>query len=183
MIAENEGKVGGQQKNTKIIMSVVKRNKDGSYKLNLNNKKFRQLETKYENNVESKGSRGTPKRVFLHNVFHGDAAALKEAIEEGDVIESEVNGRPWCHYAMHEITRSKGHKSEGTFAGSRAVNDKEWFATVRKLEKFGLAFELSGSQQRALENGVAAELPAPMLEAVKKATEVERKNTYIYIYI
>ena len=69
---EDNGKIeGAQAANTKLIMSVVKNNGRGGYKLDLENCQFQHLETRFEEESHTRHSQGMPKRVFLHKVSLG----------------------------------------------------------------------------------------------------------------
>jgi hypothetical protein len=106
---------------TDIIESLMIKQPDGSYAMNLKNMMFDQTKTKYEDSATIRSSEGLQKSTFVASVFHGNVALFEEAVKQGEVVVTHDRGIQY--YASRKFTQSAstGSTQRATIKGDRRM--------------------------------------------------------------
>lgn len=148
-----EAKMSGNRKEqTRIVNSIMKKNKNGVYAVDLSAPIFEELRVKYERKYASERNRGVCKSIALKKV--GGAGQLAEAIEEGDVeVSKGDDGR--TYYVFRELETGKetgSHCKRGT-SSKHVLTDEAASKMNDMLDSLDWKFAYTPKEQKISSGG------------------------------
>lgn len=176
-----------RQFKTQLINKLFKEDGSGGYIMCAEDPWFQQQKEIFHKRYGKDEQQGTPKDVFLYQVFHGNKDALEQAIQNGSVQQWQQDGVPFCGYrktkagienAGQDTTKigAKEVKLDGSQyqALSKAFKTLSWSFGDQQLCDGGTgggAPSSSSGQRRAVEDvGLTKEMITTLQDA-KNAQE------------
>ena len=193
MLGEIEKTDQPRAKKTALINALFEKTAAGTFEMKTESATFKTFKENFKKNTETEKVEGEPKQVFLYRVYHGDAKALSEAIEQGHVKEQVRKGVVYCYYPSWSFTQEKGTSDRGELTGQSSLNNEQFnqmsaaFSKVAKRkEQLEGAPSSSSKQQLALEDQkdeATSGKPdwtklVPLLEEAKQANDRLEKDSF-----
>ena len=193
MLGEIEKTDQPRAKKTALINALFEKTAAGTFEMKTESATFKTFKENFKKNTETEKVEGEPKQVFLYRVYHGDAKALSEAIEQGHVKEQVRKGVVYCYYPSWSFTQEKGTSDRGELTGQSSLNNEQFnqmsaaFSKVAKRkEQLEGAPSSSSKQQLALEDQkdeATSGKPdwtklVPLLEEAKQANDRLEKDCF-----
>ena len=193
MLGEIEKTDQPRAKKTALINALFEKTAAGTFEMKTESATFQTFKENFKKNTETEKVEGEPKQVFLYRVYHGDARALSEAIQQGHVKEQVRKGVVYCYYPSWSFTQEKGTSDRGELTGQSSLNNEQFnqmsaaFSKVaKKKELLEGAPSSSSKQQLALEDQKDEATSGkpdwsklmPLLEEAKQANDRLEKDFF-----
>ena len=125
---------GNRQLKTQIVNSLFKQNsKTGKWEMNSSNPEFERIVKTQEEIFGKDRIESVPRSVMLHPTFRGDKEALDRAILDGEVIETEVNGRVLLGFQKVAAGKKRSNLDETKATSGQASLTHEGFNNMAEL--------------------------------------------------
>jgi hypothetical protein len=162
--AYNQKGPGVRERRAKIVNAAVKREKGGSYVLDVKNPHFTAIRTRYDDHYGKDVKKGKPRALMEAKL--GTKERFDQALADGDIVEIIDKGKKFYQYRELEVAHVKGKKKEGRTEREMPMTDeqeKEWNDC---LEALNWNFEVSDAVEETLALG---DVPKKVTKAMEKA--------------
>ena len=150
MLKKVEGEDGARQAVTKLINSVVHRDKKtGHFSLVTEGEAFQTWKSKYFLKEDKDQVEGEPKGIFLHRVFNGNQEALDKAICAGEVMVTQRNGMDYCCYPKFKHTTKQGTEDKGILKADTQLEQNQFALLSAAFNKIGHGSEEKTGRQES----------------------------------
>ncbi len=183
MIEVESGKVSNPRKHkTDLINKLFESNGKGGYDMKPQKAVFESFRESYHKRYGKDERQGTPRSVFLWQIFHGQEPALDSAIADGSVQQWEQDGVQFCGFRK---TKSGVEKSSGQHhrmeSGAQELTKDEYKTLNKAFSTMSWDFDVdntvtdgaekktssaTGSKVKSLENaGLTPQMEALLADA------------------
>lgn len=173
-----------RQFKTQLINKLFKDDGNGGYIMCAEDPWFQQQQEVFHKRYGKDEQQGTPRDVFLYQVFHGNSDALDTAIQNGSVQQWEQDGIPWCGFRKTKAGVENAKKDISKVGAKQVKLDGSQYQAISKAFKTlswsfdqdgggsgGGSLPSSGSKRKAVEDvGLTKEM-ATTLQDAKNAQE------------
>ena len=155
---------------TSAINQLFKRLPNGTYELQLSKPLFAEAKTMYEEKFGKDSHKAMPQRIFKSLYFHGNQAALDEAIEAGEVKETkdDEDNKYYCFRCL-EVGTLKGKKETQTITRTRAVNNDQANALAVSMASLGFSFIFETPKILVNDDGSLTKAMVTVMQQAKQA--------------
>ena len=162
-----EAKLSGNRKEqTRIVNSIMKKNKSGVYSVDLSAPIFEELRVKYERKYAMERNRVVCKSIALKKV--GGAGQLAEAIEEGDVeVSKGDDGRTYYVFRELETGKETGSQCKKGTSSKHVLTDEAASKMNAMLDSLDWKFAYTPKEQKISSDGGC--LPEAAIEKLSLA--------------
>ena len=182
---ENEAKkqTNPRAYRTNLINKLFESNGKGGYRMTANKPEFEVFKQAWHKRYGKDERKGTPRQVFLWQVFHGETNALDKAISEGHVQVWDQDGTEFCGFRQTTAGVEKASQEMQSLNTGKVNLEKDEFQTMQKAFsnmswEFGLENQQqeegassSVSNQKSLEHPGLTKAMEEMLSEAKQAHE------------
>ena len=142
-----------RQAKTALINKLFEKNGKGGYDMVINKPVFQQHKESWSNRYGKDECQGSPKDVFLYQVFHGAAEALEAAIRNGSVMQYDQGGTTFCSFRRTVAGMSGGSAVKLKAASEQEVSKEQFKLLGKSFSSLALAFD---DQERVAEEAAEA---------------------------
>ena len=175
---------------SELINKLFKEDGKGGYKMVADNPWFQQQKESFHKKYGKDEQQGTPKDVFVYQVFHGNSEALEAAIEKGSVQQWDQDGVVFCGFRKTKAGVENGKVDKYNMgSGQVKLKGDQWQAMSKAFKSLswsfsgggpagsgegqasGSSFGPSSKKQKSIESGHLTEQMAQVLTDAKGAQE------------
>ena len=136
---------------TKLINSMFKKDSKGNYVFQPGQASVSHANELSDATFAKSQTIGVPKTIMIHHYFHGSKTAFEEALLEGDLMETEENGKYYYSFKQLKAGRKKKNNEPTKLDGGSASLETAEYAEMasflknRPWSKFGISSGPSSS--------------------------------------
>lgn len=124
-----------RQFKTQLINKLFKDDGKGGYIMCAEDPWFQQQQEVFHKKYGKDEQQGTPRDVFLYQVFHGNSDALDTAIQNGSVQQWEQDGIPWCGFRKTKAGVENAKKDLSKVGAKQVKLDGSQYQAISKAFK------------------------------------------------
>ena len=167
---------------TNLINKLFESNGKGGYQMTATKPEFEVYREAWHRKYGRDERKGTPRQVFLWQVFHGQKDALENAISEGHVQVWDQDGTEFCGFRQTVAGVEKASQEMQKLYAGKVHLEKDEFSTMRKaFSNMSWEFGLENKQleeasssvvnQKSIEQAGLTKAMEEMLSEAKQAQE------------
>ena len=175
---DNEAKKASSPRNfrTMVINKLFTKLSNGQYQLNAKDPVFEEHKVMMEKKYGVDEQRAYPRSIMKGQFFNNSNAALEEAIEEGSVKKTVVDGQEFFCFrtlrAGHE--KSASHVSE--IKGKAKISTEQYALFAETISSLGRSFDFTKENPKAIEGGHLTEAMTEVLMQAKVSNDKLNKE-------
>lgn len=146
-----------RQFKTELINKLFKEDGNGGYIMCAEDPWFQQQKEMFHKKYGKDEQQGTPRDVFVYQVFHGNSEALDAAIQNGSVQQWTQDGIPFCGFRKTKAGVENARKDKSQI-GAKQVDLKD--SQYQAINKAFKTLSWSFGNQEVAEGGASVGAPS-----------------------